>query len=295
MVGENKVKKFGVIFAFLFPSLVGLIVFNIIPILQSAVISFTQWDLFSAPKFIGISNYVNVFLNENSVKGLTNTVKYVVGYVPVVLVIGLIFAVFLDMKITGVKVYRGIIFVPVVISWVVVSLIWLWLYSPDTGMINYFLSLLGIQGPAWLQNEYTAMPAVILASIWKDMGYVTIIMLSGLQNIDEDFYESADIDGANSLQKLFYITIPTLSPIIFFLMVTLLISSFQIFDQVFIMTKGGPYGSTRTLVQEIYENAFQMSKVGFASAQAWVLVMIILAVTIIQNILQKRWVNYDSK
>jgi len=295
MVGERKFKKYLVVVIFLFPSLVGLIVFNIIPIIQSAIMSFTEWDLLTKPKFIGLENYINICSDENSIKGLTNTLKYVVGYVPVIIVLGLIFAVFLDMKITGVKVYRSIIFIPVVISWVVVSLIWLWLYSPDSGLINYFISILGFEGPAWLQNEHTAMPAIIIASLWKDMGYVTIILLSGLQNIDDEFYESANIDGANSLQKLFYITIPTLSPIIFFLLVTLLISSFQIFDQVFIMTRGGPFGSTRTLVQEIYENAFQMSKVGFACAQAWVLVVIILTVTITQNILQKRWVNYDSK
>lgn len=295
MVGENKAKKYFVILVFLFPSLIGLVVFNIIPIIQSAVISFTEWDLLTSPKFIGIQNYINVFSDENSIKGLGNTLKYVIGYVPSVMVIGLLFAVMLDMKLKGIRIYRAIVFVPVVLSWVVVSLIWLWLYSPDSGLINYVISILGLQGPAWLQNEHTAMPAVILASLWKDMGYVTIIMLSGLQNIDDDFYESADIDGANSIQKLFYITIPTLSPILFFLLVTLLISSFQIFDQVYVMTRGGPFGSTRTIVQEIYENAFQMSKVGFACAQAWVLVAIILVVTFIQNILQKRWVNYDSK
>jgi multiple sugar transport system permease protein len=177
----------------------------------------------------------------------------------------------------------------------VVSLIWIWLYSPDSGIVNYLLSLAGINGPAWLQNEHTAMPAVIVASLWKDMGYIAIIFLSGLQNISEEYYESAEIDGANSIHKFFYITIPCLTPILFFLMVTSLISSFQIFDQVFVMTRGGPFGSTRTLVQEMYENAFQLNRVGFACAQAWLLVIIILAITLIQNVLQKRWVHYESK
>lgn len=295
MVGENKRKKTAVILVFLLPSLVGLILFNIIPIINSAAASFTEWDLLTKPKFTGIDNYINIFSDENSIKGIVNTLKYVLGYTPLVICFGLIFAVMLDMKITGAKVYRAIVFTPVVISWVVVSLIWVWFYSPDSGIINYILSIFGINGPAWLQNEHTAMPAIIISSLWKDMGYVAIILLSGLQNISDEYYESAEIDGANSIKKLFYITIPCLTPILFFLIVTLLISSFQIFDQVFIMTRGGPYGSTRTIVQEMYENAFQLNKVGFACAQAWLLVVIILAVTLIQNILQKRWVHYETK
>jgi len=295
MVGENRYTKGLVILAFLLPSLIGLILFNIIPIISSAFRSFTDWDMLTNSEFVGLQNYYDIFSNENSIKGIVNTFKYVVGYTPLVICFGLMLAILLNIKITGLDAYRVIFFMPVVISWVVVSLIWVWLYSPDSGIINYLLSLIGINGPAWLQNEHTAMPAVIIASLWKDVGYAAVILLSGLQNIPDEYYESAEIDGANSIKKLFYITLPCLTPIIFFLLVTSLISSFQVFDQVFIMTKGGPFGSTRTIVQEIYENAFQMGKVGFACAQAWLLVVIILVVTLIQNILQKRWVHYESK
>ncbi|HHV98949.1 MAG TPA: sugar ABC transporter permease [Clostridiaceae bacterium] len=295
MVGESRLSKGLVILTFLLPSLIGLILFNIIPIISSAFMSFTDWDMLTNPKFVGFQNYYNVFFNENSIKSIVNTLKYVVGFTPLVICFGLMLAILLNIKITGLDVYRVIFFMPVVISWVVVSLIWIWLYSPDSGIINYLLSLIGINGPAWLQNEHTAMPAVIIASLWKDVGFAAVILLSGLQNIPDEYYESAEIDGANSIKKLFYITLPCLTPILFFLIVTSLITSFQVFDQVFIMTKGGPFGSTRTIVQEIYENAFQMGKVGFACAQAWLLVVIILVVTLVQNILQKRWVHYESK
>jgi len=295
MAGENRYAKGLVILVFLLPSLIGLVVFNIIPIISSAFRSLTDWDMLTESKFVGLQNYYNIFFNENSIKGIANTFKYVVGYIPLVICFGLMLAILLNIKIKGLGAYRVIFFMPVVISWVVVSLIWIWLYSPDSGIINYLLSLIGINGLPWLQNEHTAMPAIILASLWKDVGYAAVILLSGLQNIPDEYYESAEIDGANSIKKLSHITLPCLTPVLFFLIVTSLISSFQVFDQVYIMTKGGPFGSTRTIVLNIYENAFQMGKVGFACAQAWLLVVIILVVTLIQNVLQKRWVYYDTK
>ncbi|MCX7710203.1 MAG: sugar ABC transporter permease [Clostridia bacterium] len=294
MVGESRLGKVYVIVIFLLPSLVGLVAFNVIPIIHSIYASLTEWDLITPAKFIGIENYLGIFQDENSVKGMINTFKFVGGYIPLALFLSLIFAALLDMKLRWIKLYRALFFVPVIISWVVVSLIWLWLFNSDTGLINYLLSMLGIQGPMWLQDESTAMLAVIIASLSKDLGYFTIILLSGLQGISDEYYESADIDGANAFQKFFKITIPCLTPILFFVLVILLITSLQVFDQVYVMTGGGPYGSTRTLVLEIYDNAFQLNKAGFACAQAWFLVIIIWIVTVSQNKLQKRWVHYDS-
>lgn len=294
MVGEKKLKKACFVVIFLFPSLFGLIVLFLIPMIQTLYISFTEWDFLSTPKFVGISNYIDFFKDSDSITAMRNTLTFVICYTPLVIAFGLITASLLNMKLRFIKVYRALNFVPVLLSWVVVSLIWSWLYSPDSGLINYLLSLIGIKGKAWLFDSGTAMGAIIVASLWKDLGYVTMILLSGLQGISQDYYESADIDGANGIQKFYKITIPQLSPVLFFLLITLLISSFQVFDQVFVMTKGGPYGSTRTLVQSIYESAFQYNKVGSACAQAWVLIVVILVITLIQNVLQKRWVHYES-
>lgn len=294
MVGEKNLKKFFIIISFLLPSLFGLIVFFLIPMAQSLYTSFTQWDLLTAPKFIGFKNYINLLSDENSINAIRNTFTYVIFYTPLVICVGMLFAIMLDMKLPFIKMYRTLNFVPVILSWVVVSLLWMWLYSPDSGFINYMLSLAGIHGKAWLFDAKTAMGAIIAASLWKDAGYVTVILLAGLQGIPEDLYESAELDGANGVQKFFHITLPQLSPTIYFLAITLLIQSFQVFDQVYVMTKGGPYGSTRTMVQEIYENAFQLGHAGFASAQAWFLMAIVLVITFIQNKLQKRWVHYDT-
>ncbi|MCX7771580.1 MAG: sugar ABC transporter permease [Clostridia bacterium] len=294
MVGENKIKKAITVLIFLFPCLVGLIVFNIIPILQSAYISFTDWNLISQPKFIGIDNFKQIFSDDYSIRAILNTFKYAVFYVPLVIIISLIFASILDMKLKFVKLYRSLVFIPVLLSWVVVSLLWMWMFNADNGLINYLLSLVGVKGPAWLFNKDTAMVAIVIASLWKDLGYFTIIILSGLQSISEEYYESADIDGAGRIRKFFSITVPLLSPTLFFVGIILTINSLQVFDQMFVMTKGGPYGSTTSIVMEIYNNAFKLSHVGLASAQAWFLVVIILILTLVQNQLQKRWVHYET-
>lgn len=294
MVGENKFKKALTVFLFLFPSLVGLVFFNLIPIIQSAYISFTDWNLIKAPQFIGFDNFMQLFSEEYSLKAILNTFRFAGLYVPLVIIVSLVFASMLDMKLKLVKLYRSMVFIPVLLSWVVVSLIWMWLFNADNGLINYILSFAGIKGPAWLFDKNTAMFAIVIASLWKDLGYFTIIILSGLQNISEEFYESADIDGAGRFRKFFSITLPLLSPTLFFVGIILTINSLQVFDQMFVMTKGGPLGSTSTIVMEIYNNAFKLSHVGLACAQAWFLVVIILILTLIQNQLQKRWVHYET-
>jgi len=208
-------------------------------------------------------------------------------------VLGLFFSVLLGRKMKGVKLYRIFIFIPVITSWVAVAIVWRWLLNGQSGLVNYFLSFFGVQGPIWLQDFTWAMPAIIAVSIWKDIGYVTIILLAGLQEISDDYYEAAIIDGASGIGKFFNITLPLLTPSLFFVIVISLINGFQLFDQVMVMTRGGPAGATATLVQQIYENAFQNYKMGFASAQSWILFLIIFAVTLIQQSLQKRWVTYD--
>lgn len=294
MVGENKINKALTVLLFLLPCLIGLIVFNLIPIIQSAYISFTEWNLISSPRFIGFDNFIDIFSDEYSIKSILNTFRFAILYVPIVIVISLFLAAILDMKLKFVQVYRSLIFIPVLLSWVVVSLLWMWLFNADNGLINYLLSLLGIKGPAWLLDKNYAMTAIIIASLWKDMGYFAIIFLSGLQNISDEFYESASIDGASSFRKFINITLPLLSPTFFFVTIVLTINSLQVFDQMYVMTKGGPLGSTTTIVMQIYNNAFKLSHAGLACAQAWFLVLITLILTLIQNKLQKRWVHYET-
>jgi multiple sugar transport system permease protein len=293
MVGQNKLSKVAVIIGFLFPSLAGLLLFQLVPMLSSAVISFSNWDLLTPAKFVGMDNYTEALQDEKTLTSLLNILQYIIGYIPSVLVFGLLFAVLLNRKLRGIKLYRMFIFVPVITSWVAVSIVWRWLLNGQNGLINYILSLIGIQGPVWLQDFVWAMPSIIAVSVWKDIGYVTVILLAGLQDISEDYYEAATIDGAGGFQQFFRVTLPLLTPSIFFVLVISLINGFQLFDQVLVMTGGGPAGQTSTLVQQIYGNAFQSYKMGFASAQSWILFVIIFVVTIIQQQLQKRWVTYD--
>ena len=293
MVGESKVKKLLAIIAFLLPSLLSLVLFNLFPIIISAFVSLTDWDLLGKPNFIGLTNYIKVFTEEKSYIAIANIFRFIIGYIPLVLGLGLIFAVLLNRNLKGIKIYRGMFFIPVITSWVAVSIIWRWLLNGNTGIINYLLSLIGIQGPIWLSDFFWAMPAIVMATVWKDVGFVTIILLSGLADISEDYYEAARIDGASTLNQFFKITIPLLTPTIYFVLVISLINSFQLFDQVMVMTGGGPAGSTSTMVEQIFKNAFNY-RMGFASAQSWVLFAIILTVTLIMSKTQKRWVNYEN-
>lgn len=301
MVGEGKLRKWTFILIFLFPSLMGLLLFKLIPMIVSLAISFTNWDMISPltslslKNFVGIRNFVKVFTDENSVNALLNTFKFIIGYLPIILCLSIFFASQLNKEIKGIRIFRSFFFIPVITSWVAVSIVWRWLLNGQSGLVNYILSLVGIQGPTWLSDFFWAMPAIIMVTVWKDLGFVTIILLSGLQNISGEYYEAAELDGASSWRKLINITIPLLTPTLFFVIIISLINAFQLFDQVIILTNGGPAGTTSTMVVQIYNNAFKGSNMGFAAAQSWVLFVIILIVTLFQNKMQKRWVTYDSK
>ncbi|MED5019451.1 sugar ABC transporter permease [Paenibacillus chibensis] len=294
MVGQNKWMKRTAILVFLLPSLIGLLLFQLIPMITSGVISFTDWNMLSPAKFVGFDNFVKVFTDEKSYTSLLNIFKFIIGYIPLVLVLGTFLAVLLNRKMRGMKFYRAMIFIPVITSWIAVSIVWRWFLNGQSGLVNYFLSWFGIQGPIWLQDFHWALPAVIAVTVWKDIGFVSIILLAGLQEISDDYYEASQIDGASSWTQFFKITLPLLTPAMFFVLTISMINSFQLFDQVMIMTGGGPAGSTSTIVEQVYKNAFMNNKMGFASAQSWVLFAIIFIVTVIQNQLQKRWVVYDK-
>lgn len=292
MVGVSGWRKVGVVSLFLAPSLLALLAFSIGPMLGTVWVSLQEWNLIRPAEFIGIDNYRELWGDDDFRRALFNTVYYLVGYLPLVLVGGLGLAVLVNRKLKGIAVFRAIYFLPVVTSWVVVALLWKWILNPSDGLVNWGLGLVGIDGPGWWTSRTWAMPSVILASAWKDLGFVMIILLAGLQGIDETLYEAARIDGAGGWRRLRSITLPLLTPSLFFVVVISLINGFQVFDQVWVMTGGGPAGSSTVVVEQIVKNTFSYGRAGYASAQSVVLFVIILLVTAAQMRLQKRWVFY---
>ncbi|MDR3242299.1 MAG: sugar ABC transporter permease [Lactobacillaceae bacterium] len=281
MVGSKKNNRLWVLL-FLLPSLLGFSIFIAGPILYSLGISFTDWDLLNPMKFVGISNYQKLIHDPNFWAALKNTVLFIIGYLPSVMAIGLFIALLLNSKMHLKTLFRGIYFLPVVTSWVAVSLVWKWLFNPQYGLINYGLSLIGIHGPNWLTDPHTAMIAIIITSVWKDIGFIMVLYLGGLQSISPSLYEAASIDGANAWHVFWKITLPMLKTTTFFVTIISLINSFQVFDQVNIMTEGGPGNATTVLVQNIYNHAFNYFEMGYAAAISWALFLIIFLVSVIQ-------------
>jgi multiple sugar transport system permease protein len=292
MVGQRGWRNLATAALFLSPSLIPLLAFTIGPMVASLGLSFLKWDLLRPPRLIGLDNFANVFADPDFQAAVGHTLVFIVGYLPLVYGGGLLLALALNQRLRGLSFFRAAYFLPVVTSWVVVALMWKWLLNPDSGMVNFALGLVGIKGPGWWTDPAWAMPSVILASVWKDLGFVMVILLAGLQAIPEDYYEAASVDGANRWARFRNITLPLLSPASFFVLVISLINSFQVFDQVWVMTNGGPAGASSVVVEQIVRHAFSYSQMGYASAMSWLLFVVILAVTAVQFRLQTRWVNY---
>lgn len=293
MAGEKGLRKLYWLGIFLLPSLVALSIFTVIPVLSSLALTLYEWDLLTPPQFVGLANVNRLIHDRGFWEALAHTLYFIVGYVPLVMIIALVVAVILNQRLRGFLFFRAAFFVPVVSAWVAVALMWKWIFNPKFGIFNYVLGLLNIQGPAWLFNPQWAMPAIIITSVWKDIGFVMVMFLAGLQGIPGDYYEAAAIDGANGWQRFFSITLPLLSPTTFFALIISLINSFQVFDQVWIMTGGGPAGATSVLVEQIVKNAFSYGRMGYASALSWVLFLLVFTATIIQMQIQRYWVTYD--
>jgi len=276
-------------YLFILPNLVLYLLFFIIPFLATIILSFTEWGLMLNPKFIGLSNYIQLLKSPVFYKTLINTLYF--SFSRVVLTISVAFgvALLLNRKIKGIVFFRTIYFLPYVSLLAAVAIVWNWLYQGD-GLINYFLGLLGIQGPAWLVSEVWAMPAIIIMSSWKDLGYCIVIFLAAFQGIPKRLYEAATIDGANWYHKIRYITIPLSTHAIFFTIITTIIGTMQAFDQFYLMTKGGPANATTTLPYFIYKVGFEWFEMGYASAVSMVLFSIIMGITIMQWIIRKKWV-----
>ncbi len=286
-------------FLFLLPNVIGFLVFMIGPLLSSLGFSLLKWNLLTPPEFKGLGNYAALLQDAEFWRSLKATFYYLGGSVPLGIVLSLALALALNQPIRGIRFFRTVYFIPVVSSMVAVALMWRWMYNPNSGVLNFMLNQvfralrLPLVAPDWLQSPVWAMPAIIFMSVWKGMGYNMVLFLAGLQGIPRHLYEAAEIDGASSQRQFWRITLPLLTPTTFFVLIMSIIGSFQVFEQAYIMTQGGPVRSTVTTVYYIYENGFQWHKMGYASSVAWALFALILVVTLVQWRLQDRWVFYE--
>lgn len=279
---------------FVAPSLTFLVFFAIVPIVTAAVLSFYEWDLITDPEFIGLDNYREMADDGEFHASIGHTLLFILGYVPAVMVAGLGLALLLNRRQRFLGLSRVVFFMPVVSAWVAVALIWTWMLNPRFGAVNWVLESIGIDPPAWLFEEGWAMAAIIGVSVWKDAGFVMLLFLAGLQAIPDSYREAALVDGAGKVAAFRRVTLPLLSPTVFLVSIILLINSFQVFEQVWVMTQGGPVGSTTVIVQQIVKNAFGFGRLGYAAALSWVLFAMIFAVTLLQTRLQRRWVHYEA-
>lgn len=280
-------------YLFVLPGFLGFLAFMVIPIVVSLGLSLFEWELLVPPRFVGLANYKALLSDKLFVSVVKNTAYYVLGVVPLNIVLALGMALWLNQKLRFLSFYRSAIFLPVVTITVAVSLIFKWMYEPQVGLVNTALRLIGIEGPLWLGSADWAMPALILMGVWKGFGYNMVLFLAGLQGIPSTVYEAASIDGAGKWAQFRYVTLPLLSPTTFFATVMTVISSFQVFDAARVMTNGGPVNSTNTIVLYIFQNGFEYFKMGYASAIAWVLFAVLFVLTVVQMRLQRQWVHYD--
>lgn len=280
-------------YLFLLPNLAGFIILTFIPVIVSLVLSFTDWDGFSIPNFIGIKNYINMFKDETFRISFGNNIYYTVGSVPATIILGLVLAILMNNKVKYIGIFRTIYFMPYITAAVAVSVVWGAIYHPTMGPVNSFLRSMGISNlPQWTASVTWAMPSVIIMSIWKSCGYYMVLFMAGLQGISKEYYEASEIDGATRWKQFANITLPMLSPTTFFVTVMGIINSFMVFDQIYIMTEGGPGRATNVLVYHIYRESFQNYNLGYASAMAYFLFVIIMVVTLLQFRGQKKWVHY---
>jgi len=281
-------------YLFFAPWLLGLILFNIYPIGGAIYYSFTEYSVLQAPRWIGLGNYHEMFFVDDLFwKAIYNTFYYAAFSVPLSLILSIFLAALLNYRVPGLSFFRTTFFLPSIVPVVAASVVWAWILNPEYGLMNDLLARFGLPGPPWLTSEVWSKPAFILMSLWG-IGPTTIILLAGLQDIPQHLYEAAEIDGANAGQRFRHVTLPLLTPTIFFNLVIGLIGAFQLFAQVYIISDGGPLWSTLFYVFYLYRQGFQYFNMGYASALALVLFVIILFFTMILMITSRRWVYYEG-
>ncbi|MDU6361206.1 MAG: sugar ABC transporter permease [Clostridiales bacterium] len=281
-------------YLFVAPALIVFIVFSIYPILNTIFLSFYEWDMISPTKeFVGIKNYQTLFRDVKFYQTLSNTFVYMLSTVGLGVILAIALALFLRKDTRINKFMQNLIFTPYIVSLASISFLWMWLMNNDFGLLNYLLSLVGVGPIDWLGNPKVALISLVIISVWKTLGYNTLIILSALQSIPKHLYEAASLDKATKRQTFFKITLPMISPTLFFLTIVSIIASFKVFETIQIITNGGPQNSTNTLVYSIYEYGFQFYKIGYASTIGVVLLVIISIFTIIYFKLLSKKVHYQ--
>ncbi|MGH7861621.1 MAG: carbohydrate ABC transporter permease [Candidatus Dormibacteraceae bacterium] len=283
-------------YLYIAPWLLGLIIFTAGPLLASLYLSFTDYQVTVAPKWVGLANYAKAFFQDGLVGvSLGDTAYYVFISVPLGLAASLLCAMLMDRKIWGVAGFRTLYYMPSIVPTVVTTLLWVYLLQPDYGLVNSLLGNVGIPGPGWLNSTLWAKPALIIMALWAGAGGSTmIIFLAGLQSVPGELYEAAEVDGAGPLRKFINITLPLLSPTTFFNLIVGMIAAFKVFTSAFVATQGGPGDATRFFVLYLYNQAFVDYRPGYASALAWILFVIILLFTLLQFAVARGWVYYES-
>lgn len=291
---RNKFKSIGVPLLFIIPALLPLAVFWIWPMLYSFYISFTDWDFMSPTfHFVGLENYIGLFTSAEFYRVLGNTIYFSVGTVIPTIIGGLALALLLKNKLAGIGIYRTILFSPWVTPMVAVSIVWSWIFEPRVGMANWVLSILYLPKLEWASSTTWAMVVIIIVTVWKGIGWAMIFYLESLHRVPQELYESASLDGASCWNRLKHITLPLVSPTTFFLMIILTIEALQAYDQIQVLTQGGPAGSTRTILYMYYQAAFERFNMGQATAVATVLIFITALLALVQFWSSKRWVHYE--
>lgn len=289
-----KLKRKITVLGFILPALIPLCVFWIYPICKAIWISFTDWDFMSTSiHFKGLENYMAVLKDPRFYEALRNTVIFTAGTLIPTICLGLLLALALSRKFHGSEILKFILFSPWITPTVAISIVWTWIYQPDGGLANQILALFHLPGLKWISSSDTAMLSVIIVTVWKSLGYAMIFYLSALEKVPKDLYEASAIDGAHSIRQFFDITIPSISPTTFFLTVITMINSLQAYDQIQILTQGGPSGSTRTLLYMYYQLGFQEFSMGKASAVAAIMMIITVILSLVQFRYSKKWVNYE--
>jgi len=278
---------------FLAPTLLGLAILSAGPILATLAISLTKWDLLTAPQFVGLDNFAALVSDDRFLKAMRNTIFYTVVSVPLGMAIALGLAMALNQTIRGIAFIRTAYFLPVVTSTIAIALVWQWIYSSDAGLLNQAIGLFGIPSQRWLSDPVLVMPSIVAMSIWQGLGINVIIFLAGLQAIPTELLDAASVDGAGRWARTRHITLPLLTPSIFFTGILSLIGSFQVFDQIYVLARPKPTEATITIVYFIYENGFKFFKMGYATAASWILFIIVAALTAVYFRSQDRWVHYQ--
>ncbi len=277
------------------PWIIGFLVFTLGPMVASLIFSVTDYSIVKSPSFVGLANFIEMLTGDYRFwHSLRVTLKYAIFAIPIGLVLGLLLALLLNAKVPGITLWRTLYYTPSVVSGVAVAILWAYLFNPQYGLINWLLGMVGIDGPGWLNSPDWALWALIIMSLWG-VGGGMIIYLAGLQGIPTALYEAAEVDGANKVRQFFAITLPLITPVLFYNLVIGIISTFQIFTSVYVMTAGGPVESTLFYNLYLYNNAFRYQRMGYASALAWVLFLIVLILTLLVFRSSSMWVYYEGE